>query len=421
MKEPKPDLAEARRLLGAGLHLVQLHPLSKRPIGQNWNDPAKRATHIDEEATGYGLPLASNKLCSIDPDNWELAKVGMDALGFNLEELMNSGARTKSTRQGSGGRSAFAEDGDLSYLKFFLKPWGTILEFRADAPHLQDCVPGLIYEHKDGQLCTQYYANERRLDDAPPLPDELLRWWERCSVDPAFKHEQEMIFYSAISDYKEIKHTQLNSPVELHKTKGERNPLGYASYLRYEFNDANTVESILEKNGYKWHPELKRYSHPEATGEPGISQIPNKNGLWCSHHASDPLNGTFDAWKAWVILHFLKPGMTETEATKQAEEAYLRLKPSPFEAIQDDPNSLIVGEYIDPYPLVDIKLNEPGFIEYVIPGFLEIGVTTIARTSSVGKTTCITPLALEIGGLIKGELKSLRRKVIMITEAHHQV
>jgi hypothetical protein len=101
--DPLPDLHEAKRLLDAGMRLVVLKPYQKRPGGgDGWNKPENFAQFIDPHATGYGLPLQANKLCSIDPDNWPLACTGMAALGFDLEALMDAGVRTRSTRPGSG-------------------------------------------------------------------------------------------------------------------------------------------------------------------------------------------------------------------------------------------------------------------------------------------------------------------------------
>jgi len=152
MSSITPDLSESRRLLSRGLHLVPLHAYQKRPFGDDWNAPHNRVKVIDDSATGYGLLLASNKLCSVDPDNWPLAVRGMKALGFDLNAIMSAGVRTTSTRPGSGGRSAFAEARDLSWLSFRSKDVGTVLEFRAFSPNLQDCVPGVVYKDKTGTL-----------------------------------------------------------------------------------------------------------------------------------------------------------------------------------------------------------------------------------------------------------------------------
>ena len=300
-----PDLSEARRLLGMGFKLVEMVPFTKQPNGQEWN--RHPITDINPRATGYGIILAQNKLCSIDPDNWPLAKRGMAALGFDLDELMNAGVRTVSTRPGSGGRSTFVAEGDLEWIKFRSKSTGTVIEFRANSPNLQDCIPGLLYKDKTGRVCSQQYANGKRLDDAPPLPDRLLDWWERCSMELDFLHEQERKFFAALETTPQHslstgKGTKLAYPAPRHRTA---------------YNTEHTVEELLERHGYSYDRRLDRWAPPTATGEPGVRRIPGKNDLWHSDHASDPLAGTFDAWVACVTLEH----DGDVEKAKKAVEA----------------------------------------------------------------------------------------------------
>jgi hypothetical protein len=288
-----PDLSEARRLLHYGMHLVPLHKFEKRPFGDDWNAPHKRVKVIDDSATGYGLPLAANKLCSVDPDNWPLAVRGMRAIGFDLQAIMAAGARTSSTRPGSGGRSAFAEEPDLSWLSFRSPGAGTVIEFRAFSSNLQDCVPGVVYADKGGTLRTQAYANDKRLDDAPGLPDDLMVWWQRCSTDITFLREQERMFFAALDVAPGLSiSTGRGSCVLAYPAPGCRGP----------YNSVHSVESILEHHEYAWDGKSGRWAPPTATGAPSVRPIPGKDGLWQSDHASDPLKGTFDAWTAHVVL-----------------------------------------------------------------------------------------------------------------------
>jgi hypothetical protein len=302
-----PDLSEARRLLDAGLHLVKLKQHSKQPQGDDWNSQHNRARYIDDQATGYGLPLASNHACSVDPDNWPLAVCGMRSLGLDIEAIMAAGVRTTSTRPGSGGRSAFAEEPDLSWLRFSSRDAqvGTVIEFRAASANLQDVVPGLVYRDKSGAVRTQAYANGKRLDDLPGLPDDLMVWWQRCSTDIEFLRQQQEKFMAAIG-------ARANLAISTGRggSKLAFNARGY----RGRYNAAKSVESILEQHDYTWHPREQRWSPPTATGAPGVRPIPGCDGLWQSDHASDPLTGTFDAWIAHVVLdHF-----GDMEAAKRA-------------------------------------------------------------------------------------------------------
>jgi hypothetical protein len=291
-----PDLSEASRLVSCGMHLVPLVRHTKQPSGMRWQR-ASRVTEIDPQATGYGLPLAKNDLCSIDPDHWPLAVKGMAALGFDLDELMAAGVRTASTRPDSGGRSTFLAPEGVRWLTFAYRDSAgqgvTVLELRADSPNLQDCVPGVVYADKQGELQTQSYANGRRLDEAPALPSSLAHWWRRCSTDLQFRREQQTLFCRALG-VEPVKSISTGSPGE---------PLAFpAPGIRGHYNADNRVEDILARHGYLYDSYTKRYAPPSASGAPGVRAIPDKDGLWHSDHASDPLHGTFDAWIAHVVL-----------------------------------------------------------------------------------------------------------------------
>lgn len=290
MKLPS-HLLEAQRLLDADMRLVKLHNNEKRPIGEAWNASSNFVTKIDPNATGYGIPLAANDLCSLDPDNVELAEKGLAALGFNLEDWMNAGVRTCSTRIGSGGRSAFRFTQGLTWLKFSSKETGTVLELRAASANLQDCCPGVQYLTKDGQTCSQDYDpfSEYLFDNPPFLPDSLYDWWHRCSTDVEFLRDQQQKFFEAIG---------ANAHLAISSGEGS---LAYPSRLRIDYNKSHTVTDILSRHGYT-EAANGRWAPATATGAPAVRLIPNKDGLWHSDHASDPLFGTFDAWTAYVVL-----------------------------------------------------------------------------------------------------------------------
>lgn len=296
----KPDLNPASELLHAGMKLVKLTDMTKRPVGEGWNKSDNFAKTIDGSATGYGMPLAENGLCSIDPDNYALAKVGMKALGFDLDQLMSEGVRTLSTRPGSGGRSTFRAEGDIIWLKFGSRVMGTLIEFRASSPNLQDCVPGLLYQSAAGDVFSQRYANGKTFLDAPPLPDDLYNFWLECSEDLNKLHAAQDKFYKAVEAH-------LGKPIAGNRSistgKSGASLAFSAPGLRQKFNAENKVEDILTRSGKYWlDPKTKRWTHEGSEGAPAIRPIPGKDDLWQSDHGSDPLCGTFDAWSAFVVL-----------------------------------------------------------------------------------------------------------------------
>lgn len=282
---------EAKRLLAKGFKLCELHHMSKRPVGDGWQlNPVKA---IDDSASGYGLPLALNGLCSIDPDNVAPAAEGLARCGFDLEKLMDAGIRTSSTRPGSGGRSTFKAPPGLGRVVFSSKRHGTILELRSGQSNLQDCLPGTVYRGKDGDgPYEQHYSYPEGpgLDDAPELPAKFLAWWRRMDDDIEYKREQQALLCG------EDAVLSVSGGAEGGEVK-----LAFASSYRTEFNEHNDVEDILARHGYT-QADTGRWAPSTATGAACVRVIPGKTDLWQSDHASDPLCGTFDAWTAHVML-----------------------------------------------------------------------------------------------------------------------
>jgi archaellum biogenesis ATPase FlaH len=360
------DLTEAARLIEAGMHLVPLKAMSKQPAGSRWNS-APAVSVVDGRATGYGLLLALNKRVSIDPDNWPLAVKGMAALGFDLEELMNAGVRTVSTRPDSGGRSTFAAEEGLGWVRF-LSTAGTVLELRALAPNLQDAVPGLLYLDKSGEVRTQRYANGRRLDDSVELPRGFAQWWRRCSQDRHFLWSQQIIFATALGEKPKL---SLST-----SAKGE--PLPFPVPSEYRSQCPYTVPELLDRHGYQRYGE--RWSAPLATGEPAIRLIPGKTDLYRSDHASDPLHGTFDSWVAFVVLEH-GGNLDRAKSDIDRRRGLIEAQQEPREGQQESLDG-------DPQPLVWAELPEhPPEVPFVIPGWLPTGVVTLlAAHGGTGKS-----------------------------------
>lgn len=284
------QLSEAKRLHAAGLRLVELHPMSKRPMGDSWNHRA--VSEVREDAGGYGLLLAANGMCSVDVDNEPFCRAGLRRCGFNLDVLREAGVSTASTRPGSGGRITFTvpPGASLRWIKFTSKDpaKGTILELRATSANLQDSLPGTVYHSQDGTgPWEQCYDGFLTMDFANVPPAGLLAWWERLSNDIDYLREQQQLF--------------VGDDAQLAISAGD-GKLAYSSDWRMDFNAAHPVAEILEQHGYTLHRN-GRYAPATASGAPSVREIPGRDDLWQSDHASDPLHGTFDAWTAHVVLN----------------------------------------------------------------------------------------------------------------------
>jgi hypothetical protein len=416
----KPDLNEARRLLASGMHLIQLKSNSKAPLANEWNSPSSRVKGIDARATGYGLPLALNNMVSVDPDNNDLAVIGMRALGFDLEAIMAAGVRTKSTRTGSGGRSAFSEVPGLTRITFAgKKPVGTVLELRAGG--FQDVVPGLVYHTNDGEVCTQQYVNGKRYDDLSGLSDKFLEFWLRCSSDINYLREAQAKFFAALPA---VDGVPAHANLSISTGKLGESLAFDAPGIRGPFNNANSVESVLGRHGYTFDEHSGNWSHPAATGKPGIHQIPGREGLWRSHHAGDPLSGTFDAWVAHVVL----------DHDSNLDQAIAAFNQSRHDSVTGAFDEVVPGNggcaNADRLGPQEIDLDTPDLClilkatEWVVPGFMSTGLTVIAGRAGGGKTSSLVSMFAQVAHLCAPDamLKpTLRRHICYMAEDVDQV
>lgn len=377
---------EAQRLLDKGIHLIELQKLSKRPKGNHWNNKSNRVIDINDTATGYGIPLHANNLCSIDVDHEELAIIGFNALnaefdlGGNLEEILNHGVRTSSSRENSGGRSVYKEEESLKWIRFSSKATGTILELRANSANLQDCLPGTRYRSFDDSeiIYEQSYYGEKRLDNAEELPPTFAEFWHRLSTDGEFLHKAQEVFYKAVAT-----HLGLSEEVFYgYKDTSVDGKLIFTGPYTASFNREHTVRKILERNGYIDHGH--RLSAPKATGSPGIREIPGTDGLWQSDHASDPLHGIFDAWTAFVVLEH--NGIRE--AAEDAYESEIHRQLIDDFTVLDNESKAALKEY----ELTD----KPQATKFVLDGLIAEGISVLASYPGGGKTTAMVAIAAHV-------------------------
>lgn len=399
-------LDHARRLFEADMKLCKLHKNSKRPIGNSWNKD--HVTEFDDGASGYGLPLAINGRCSIDPDDISKAQFGLTMMGHDLDEWMATGVQTVSTRPDSGGRSMFKDPGDLRWIKIRGKDpdtgkTHTILELRASSPNLQDVIPGLQYHDAAGNTCTQSYRNGKTYADAPDLPQDLLNLWRQLSTDTEFRHQFETEF---------AEHVGLNPVLSL---GGEGEPLAFKptiNRLRSWFNDeyapANdlTIVDLLNEHGYT--EADGRWAHPGATGLPGCRPIPGKGEeLWRSDNGGDPLNGTFDNWAAYVVLEHEGDLEAAQEAVGDAFKAATTASADDFPDLDEELTDVPSGdaqkqleevkrkpEYKVPkraelVPTVEMLRNAKLTPRCIVENYLYANLAQLIAEGGVGKTTLV--------------------------------
>lgn len=405
--------SEAKKLQKAGYKLIELKEFTKQPKGQGWNTALTEEIDINPRATGYGLHLASSGLCSIDPDYFELAKAGFEALskefnlGMTLEELLDLGVRTSSTRPNSGGRSTFTSHQDLNWVKFSCSLYGTMLEFRANAKNLQDCIPGTVYkDQKTGEIYHQQYSGNKTLTEVSTLPSLFLEFWKSISIEPDTRRAAQLVFNKGVAESLGISEGDLGGHLDV--SAGGKLAF-YSKKHTPEFNRNHRVKDFLDAHGYNAHGE--RYSAPKASGSPAIRLITDTDDLWHSDHASDSLFGTFDAWTCYVVLE-------HNSNMQAAEEAYSEQQAmeiiEEFGDLPSADNSFLDGSY-------------PKATKFVLDGILSEGISVLASYPGGGKTTAMVSLvACVTGALVEGPFKTppatiKPRKVIYFSEHPEQV
>ena len=405
--------SEAEKLQKAGYKLVELKEYSKQPKGIHWNRAFAEEADINPFATGFGLHLSSSGLSSIDPDYFELAKAGFEALarefnlGLTLEELLDLGVRTSSTRPNSGGRSTFESHPDLQWVKFSCSMHGTMLELRANANNLQDSIPGTEYrDQKTGEIYHQQYSGSKTLTEVSALPPRFLEFWKSISTEPDTRRAAQQAFNKGVAQSLGISEESLGG--HLDASAGGKLAF-YSKAYTQEFNRSHSVKDFLDAHGYNAHGD--RYSAPKASGSPGIRLITDTDDLWHSDHASDPLFGTFDAWTCYVVLEH-NSNMQAAEAAYSELQAREVIKE--FEELTASGSSFLDGPY-------------PKATKFVLDGILSEGISVLASYPGGGKTTAMISMVASVtGALVEHPFKTYPttikpRKVIYVSEHPEQV
>lgn len=367
----------------------------KRPMGDAWNrrtamrnpGDVERVLAEHADANGIGVLLAESKLCSFDPDDLQRTTRGLEKLRIDVDEVLDSGWRIASGKANSG-RALFAlpKAAPLRWMKLRIrnpraewKPdkhgelhptYAIVFELRAGSANLKDVLPPS--RHPGGKP----YTAAQLPDRLPVLRGPLLDLWRRWQADPkAVEAELFDAFGVPAAD-------------RLHSLVGKPGKLDFPSAARVPYNDTNSVDDVLERNGYE-QPDGGRWSHPGATGSPGCRPIPGKVGLWHSDNGGDPLHGTFDAWVAHVVLD-------HSGDLQAAEKAWYAANPkgSEFDPIDDS-----VEDVLPPTERREISLHfgteiVEDAMDYLVEPVAPLGlVVGLYGAGGTGKSTLAGTLA----------------------------
>lgn len=282
-----------------GFKLIAAEPRSKKPVGNNWNDPqASKPPEYWRVYPNYNIGCIAqrNRLLLVDVDN----KADFDILCSALDPVLKqdteverpfwqSGTAEITSHTHNHGKLVFkVPEGatDLVYRKVSWKRNDrseTVVEFRCSDSQ-QDVLPPSI--HPSG---SKYEWIGDTILEAPKDLIYLIQHWEQYQT----------IIDTANPDYEEgllrrIKSTNKTAKQVTYHPKGLK-PEQFA-----EWNKRFSAVDICLRNGYEQIGD--RLRPIGSTHEAGV-QIQDDGKVY-SHHANDPLNDGYphDAYDCLMIL-----------------------------------------------------------------------------------------------------------------------
>lgn len=332
-----------------GWHLCLIAPGSKRPVGDEWQ---KKSIEAVPEGHGVGLIHRHSGTCAIDLDHLEHARMCLEALGVDMDEMLRDGVQIIS-REGRGKllyrappdlpqkrhnlywhseddptgekyRAALARKkaGDESAAEELRRLRYCVIEFRAG--DVQDVLPPTI--HPDTGHPYQWGGDYTNL---PELPETLCKAWKEWPLAKA-----------AMED---ACPWAPERPVKA-PPKPRSAPRDGASAID-AFNAGHEPGMILEANGYR--RAGKRWLAPSSsTMIPGVVPLPDSAPPRVySHHGSDPLADGY-SHDAFSVYTTLEHDGDMTSAVKEAA-AIMGLDSPPDD---DTPDAAEMGRVISMVP-----------------------------------------------------------------------
>lgn len=281
--------------MAAGFGLCAIKPGTKQPRGTAW----QKAPIKKEPPPGYGLGIvhAHSGTCSLDLDDIDGARICLEALGVDLDQLLRDGVQILS-REGRG-KLLYKAPPDLPDQRHNLN-WpdkngpskkNCIIEFRAGLT--QDVLPPSI--HPDTGHPYTWGGDWRNL---PELPDRLVKAWQEW---PLAKQAMQDACPWAVE-------TPIKAPmIPRAVASGDNDVIG-------SFNRAHQPGMILEANGYI--KSGKRWLSPHSSTQiPGVVQL-DDDKIYC-HHGSDPLGDGY-SHDAFSVYTSVEHNGDVTAAVKEA-------------------------------------------------------------------------------------------------------
>lgn len=377
-----PTQTAAERYTRLGWYLVPVPPGTKGPNQPGWNTPANCiSTPKDCEFWkknpdwNMGVLLSESGLAVLDVDHLEHCRLIFDALGLDYDKTLKPAPRIYS-RPGRD-KAIFKLPPGVTLSRKSLswpprpgeKKGVTVLELRAGP--VQDVLPPSV--HPDtGKPYT--WANEP--DNIPELPEPILQIWQQWD---RFRPQLEDVCpWHVIESRPPSRERQINSA---------------GKSVIDAFNEAHSVEAMLEQYGYRRTRGARYLSPHSTTGLAGVKVWPDENRAY-SHHGSEPFDTTHGIDPFFLFAHYDHQG--NTQAAIRAAAKLLSLG----DPVAVDSESIDHGRRV--WQSWQAKRQNPDHDLLSVPGILQDVVDWYNTTAAKPQPQFAVQAALAVGATVMG-------------------
>lgn len=301
----------AQEYIDAGFVLCATRAANqKQAYGQGWQTAGRSAEHwVQHPEDGMGIVHGLSGTCSIDLDDLEHARIALEAVGVDVQELLNApGSVQIVSGRDNRAKLLYRVPNGLPQNRHALnwpdeadtKKKHCILELRAGSVH--DVLPPSV--HPDTGKPYTWRGDWRAL---PELPDSLAKLWREWALAKSAMED-------ACPWHAEERQAPIGVSLPARPVNGAHNDVIGA------YNRAYAVGQVLERHGYR--KAGRRWLAPNSsTGIPGIVRLPDSEPLQIySFHGSDVLcdGHAHDAFDVYRVLEC--NGDMTTAVAKAAEE-----------------------------------------------------------------------------------------------------
>lgn len=277
-----------KEYLSIGWKLCALRPGEKGPYMNRWGHLDLDENHWDANPRdGVGVILGRSGLATIDVDDMDAAVAALDAIGIDLEALLNAPESVRIVSREGRAKLVYRVPEEMRGIvnrKRALN-WknsdGTsfcVIEFRAGSEQLQDVLPPSI--HPTTGMPYQWLGNFRKVPDLPRKLAGVWADWDTAK-DLMVSADPYRVKVSTVTPKRTIDYSAKSGG-------GDRDVIG-------KFNDTFSVWDVMsrpslsalyDEAGTRW----RRNGSKDVAGVVVLEcrEVPGRHRLY-SHHGGDPL------------------------------------------------------------------------------------------------------------------------------------